>query len=230
MLPRLPRPPPVRRSGGSASGRCGRHMCCSLRTTGAGIAAATAQWPLAPAHGVLTGRATSIATTAAAAARRSASSQAGGDSHSTHFGFREVPLTEKTGLVKEVFYEVAERYDIMNDFMSVGIHRLWKDEFIRQLCPQPGMKLLDLAGGTGDIAFRFAAAARANHTIPGLLGSAPRMAGNAAGTAATVRRHHSRPAPPLAAALKATGGSGPHRAAATRTAWRRNVAQSASPR
>lgn len=52
-------------------------------------------------------------------------------------------------IVYEVFKNVAEKYDLMNDVMSVGIHRLWKDEFMRQLSPQPGMNLLDVAGGTG---------------------------------------------------------------------------------
>lgn len=79
---------------------------------------------------------------------------------STHFGFTDVPIEEKTAKVKDVFYEVAEKYDIMNDLMSAGLHRLWKDEFIRTLSPQPGIQLLDLAGGTADIAFRAAAAAR----------------------------------------------------------------------
>lgn len=72
------------------------------------------------------------------------------------FGFREVPEVEKSRLVGEVFSNVAQRYDIMNDLMSAGIHRLWKDALIDWLSPTPDMQLLDVAGGTGDIAFRFA--------------------------------------------------------------------------
>ncbi|MBP7616526.1 MAG: bifunctional demethylmenaquinone methyltransferase/2-methoxy-6-polyprenyl-1,4-benzoquinol methylase UbiE [Steroidobacteraceae bacterium] len=71
------------------------------------------------------------------------------------FGFREVPEQEKSRLVGEVFSSVAGRYDIMNDLMSMGIHRLWKDALIDWLSPTPTMQLLDVAGGTGDIAFRF---------------------------------------------------------------------------
>lgn len=74
------------------------------------------------------------------------------------FGFRSVTPAEKTGLVRAVFDSVAGRYDVMNDLMSGGIHRLWKATLIRQIAPRPGMSLLDLAGGTGDIAFRFAEA------------------------------------------------------------------------
>ncbi|XP_067938812.1 ubiquinone/menaquinone biosynthesis C-methyltransferase UbiE-like isoform X2 [Watersipora subatra] len=73
----------------------------------------------------------------------------------THFGFETVPETEKVEKVYEVFKNVAETYDLMNDVMSVGIHRLWKDEFVHQLVPHDGMKLIDVAGGTGDIAFRY---------------------------------------------------------------------------
>ena len=73
------------------------------------------------------------------------------------FGFREVPADEKAGLVRGVFDSVASRYDLMNDLMSLGVHRLWKSEFIDWLRPAPRMHLLDVAGGTGDIAFRFLA-------------------------------------------------------------------------
>jgi demethylmenaquinone methyltransferase/2-methoxy-6-polyprenyl-1,4-benzoquinol methylase len=73
----------------------------------------------------------------------------------THFGFEEVPESEKAGRVHGVFTSVAARYDLMNDAMSLGIHRLWKDALIDWLAPWPGMQLLDVAGGTGDIAFRF---------------------------------------------------------------------------
>ncbi len=71
------------------------------------------------------------------------------------FGFRRVAREEKQGLVRGVFERVAGRYDLMNDLMSAGLHRLWKAEMIAELRPRPAMRLLDVAGGTGDIAFRF---------------------------------------------------------------------------
>jgi demethylmenaquinone methyltransferase/2-methoxy-6-polyprenyl-1,4-benzoquinol methylase len=80
----------------------------------------------------------------------------------THFGFRDVPVGDKQGLVNDVFHSVARRYDLMNDLMSVGLHRLWKDVLINALNPPRGdtpFALLDVAGGTGDIAFRAAKAA-----------------------------------------------------------------------
>ncbi|MFA5041498.1 MAG: bifunctional demethylmenaquinone methyltransferase/2-methoxy-6-polyprenyl-1,4-benzoquinol methylase UbiE [Bdellovibrionales bacterium] len=70
------------------------------------------------------------------------------------FGLRRVAPEEKTGLVRDVFSSVACRYDLMNDLMSGGLHRLWKDALIRRMNPKAGMTLLDLAGGTGDIALR----------------------------------------------------------------------------
>ena len=73
----------------------------------------------------------------------------------THFGFRTVAEEDKAGLVHGVFSRVASRYDVMNDLMSAGIHRLWKNAMMDWLAPQPGQRLLDVAGGTGDIAFRF---------------------------------------------------------------------------
>ena len=80
----------------------------------------------------------------------------------THFGFREVPLGDKQTLVNDVFRSVAQRYDLMNDLMSAGLHRVWKDLMINALNPPRGntpFALLDVAGGTGDIAFRAAKAA-----------------------------------------------------------------------
>ena len=73
----------------------------------------------------------------------------------THFGYETVPEAEKAGRVHGVFTSVASRYDLMNDAMSLGVHRLWKDAMLDWLAPWPGMRLLDVAGGTGDIAFRF---------------------------------------------------------------------------
>lgn len=72
------------------------------------------------------------------------------------FGFADVPPEEKTARVGDVFARVAGRYDLMNDLMSAGMHRAWKDRFVAQVRPRPGEPILDLAGGTGDIAFRLA--------------------------------------------------------------------------
>ncbi|GHU03483.1 ubiquinone/menaquinone biosynthesis C-methyltransferase UbiE [Alphaproteobacteria bacterium] len=72
-----------------------------------------------------------------------------------NFGFRAIRKEEKLPLVLEVFDDVASRYDLMNDLMSAGIHRLWKRAMVRWLRPRPSMTLLDVGGGTGDIAFRF---------------------------------------------------------------------------
>jgi demethylmenaquinone methyltransferase / 2-methoxy-6-polyprenyl-1,4-benzoquinol methylase len=82
----------------------------------------------------------------------------------THFGFRDVPAGDKQALVNDVFHSVASRYDLMNDLMSAGLHRLWKDIMINALNPPKGeaaFALLDVAGGTGDIAFRAAKASGA---------------------------------------------------------------------
>lgn len=73
----------------------------------------------------------------------------------THFGFKTVQEDAKAGMVHGVFSSVASKYDIMNDLMSMGIHRLWKDAMMDWLAPRPGQRLLDVAGGTGDVAFRF---------------------------------------------------------------------------
>jgi demethylmenaquinone methyltransferase/2-methoxy-6-polyprenyl-1,4-benzoquinol methylase len=77
------------------------------------------------------------------------------------FGARDVSEEDKASLVGEVFSSVARRYDLMNDLMSGGIHRLWKDAMVEWLNPQPGQAVLDVAGGTGDIAFRVSELARA---------------------------------------------------------------------
>ncbi|MGK7296344.1 MAG: class I SAM-dependent methyltransferase, partial [Candidatus Wenzhouxiangella sp. M2_3B_020] len=70
----------------------------------------------------------------------------------TDFGYREVAPEEKTRLVGQVFTSVADRYDLMNDLMSLGIHRLWKRHFVSGCGMRRGQRVLDLAGGTGDIA------------------------------------------------------------------------------
>ena len=82
----------------------------------------------------------------------------------THFGFRDVPLDEKQTLVNDVFHSVAQRYDLMNDLMSAGLHRAWKNIMVNTLNPPKNDRpyaLLDVAGGTGDIAFRAARASGA---------------------------------------------------------------------
>ncbi|MBK5927438.1 bifunctional demethylmenaquinone methyltransferase/2-methoxy-6-polyprenyl-1,4-benzoquinol methylase UbiE [Rhodobaculum claviforme] len=77
------------------------------------------------------------------------------DGKTTHFGFQTVEEGQKAGLVHGVFTRVASRYDVMNDLMSAGIHRVWKDAMMDWLAPRRDQRLLDVAGGTGDIAFRF---------------------------------------------------------------------------
>jgi demethylmenaquinone methyltransferase / 2-methoxy-6-polyprenyl-1,4-benzoquinol methylase len=72
------------------------------------------------------------------------------------FGYTDVAPEEKTRMVGDVFAKVAKRYDIMNDAMSGGLHRLWKDQFVARVKPRQGERILDMAGGTGDIAFRMA--------------------------------------------------------------------------
>jgi len=93
----------------------------------------------------------------------------------TSYGFREVAEGEKQVLVNEVFHKVAKRYDIMNDVMSAGLHRIWKDAMIAALNPRkdPGYKVLDVAGGTGDIAFRIVEASgrQAHATVLDINGS-----------------------------------------------------------
>ena len=89
-------------------------------------------------------------------ARTSGTRGSGGEkAEEADFGFRRVDAAEHPDLVRRVFDSVADRYDLMNDLMSGGLHRLWKRLLIDRLNPRPGMRLLDLAGGTGDVALRF---------------------------------------------------------------------------
>jgi demethylmenaquinone methyltransferase/2-methoxy-6-polyprenyl-1,4-benzoquinol methylase len=86
----------------------------------------------------------------------------------THFGYSTIPLDEKQGRVDDVFHSVARRYDLMNDLMSGGLHRAWKDALLTAVNPPKGDKpfaLLDLAGGTGDVAFRVAQAGGASTRV-----------------------------------------------------------------
>ena len=81
----------------------------------------------------------------------------------THFGAQTVLESEKAGKVKSLFGDVASKYDIMNDVMSVGIHRIWKEAMMDWLAPRAGQKLLDVAGGTGDVSFKFLERAGSGH-------------------------------------------------------------------
>ena len=85
----------------------------------------------------------------------------------TDFGFSRVRSKDKSNLVKKIFENVSGRYDLMNDFMSLGIHRVWKESMLDWLAPRRGQNLIDVAGGTGDIAFNFIKRAKtgANATI-----------------------------------------------------------------
>ena len=85
--------------------------------------------------------------------------------NTTHFGFETVREDEKAGRVQGVFTSVASKYDIMNDVMSVGIHRIWKEAMMDWLAPRAGQKLLDVAGGTGDVSFKFLGRAGSGHAI-----------------------------------------------------------------
>ena len=75
-------------------------------------------------------------------------------SETASFGYTDIDASQKTGMVKGVFSNVASKYDLMNDAMSGGLHRVWKDLFVRRVKPRQGEHILDMAGGTGDIAFR----------------------------------------------------------------------------
>ncbi|HMO31328.1 bifunctional demethylmenaquinone methyltransferase/2-methoxy-6-polyprenyl-1,4-benzoquinol methylase UbiE [Enterovirga sp.] len=91
----------------------------------------------------------------------------GGGSDTTHFGFEDVPLGEKQGRVDEVFHSVARRYDLMNDLMSAGLHRIWKQALVSMARPPRGRpyRHLDVAGGTGDVAFRIAEAGGSSTSV-----------------------------------------------------------------
>ena len=86
------------------------------------------------------------------------------DEKTTHFGYQTVPEDQKAERVHGVFSSVASKYDIMNDVMSGGVHRIWKNAMMDWLAPRPGQKLLDVAGGTGDISFRFLKRAGYGHS------------------------------------------------------------------
>ena len=77
-------------------------------------------------------------------------------SEQASFGYEDIPAQEKAERVGAIFSSVARKYDVMNDAMSAGMHRLWKDRFVRRVKPREGEAILDMAGGTGDIAFRMA--------------------------------------------------------------------------
>ncbi|RLN46180.1 hypothetical protein BBJ29_007652 [Phytophthora kernoviae] len=98
----------------------------------------------------------SLSTAAGASSSTSSASAAAAPGSTTHFGFQQVPEDDKEKMVASVFHNVAERYDVMNDFMSGGMHRVWKDAFVDTLHPVGPLRCLDVAGGTGDIAFRIA--------------------------------------------------------------------------
>lgn len=81
----------------------------------------------------------------------------------THFGFETVNAAEKAGKVQGVFNSVAAKYDVMNDIMSIGIHRIWKEAMMDWLAPRCGQTLIDVAGGTGDVSFKFLNRAGSGH-------------------------------------------------------------------
>jgi len=100
------------------------------------------------------------AASSSAGAGFSEGSSGAASSSSIDFGFREVPVSAKQALVHDVFAKVAQSYDVMNDAMSFGMHRVWKADLVAQIRPAANVKHLDVAGGTGDIAFRVLQAAR----------------------------------------------------------------------
>ena len=83
----------------------------------------------------------------------------------THFGYKTVDESEKAGKVAEVFHSVAGKYDIMNDLMSGGLHRIWKHFTISKAAVRPGHKVFDIAGGTGDLSLSFAKSRSEEHNV-----------------------------------------------------------------
>ncbi len=106
--------------------------------------------------------------------------------NTTHFGFETVREDEKAGRVQGVFSSVASKYDIMNDVMSVGIHRIWKEAMMDWLAPRAGHKLLDVAGGTGDISFKFLGRAGSGHATVCDITESMLIAGKTRAEAATM--------------------------------------------
>ncbi|MCO4847048.1 MAG: bifunctional demethylmenaquinone methyltransferase/2-methoxy-6-polyprenyl-1,4-benzoquinol methylase UbiE [Yoonia sp.] len=106
--------------------------------------------------------------------------------NTTHFGFETVREDEKAGRVQGVFSSVASKYDIMNDVMSVGIHRIWKEAMMDWLAPRAGQKLLDVAGGTGDISFKFLGRAGSGHATVCDITESMLVAGKTRAEAATM--------------------------------------------
>jgi demethylmenaquinone methyltransferase/2-methoxy-6-polyprenyl-1,4-benzoquinol methylase len=138
-----PRDNPRAQVSGSKDGPSQRFMMTHSTPTDAPAADSSPEQAAEHATGQMTGQMTGQTT-----------------GKTTHFGFRTVAEDKKADMVRGVFNSVAGRYDVMNDVMSAGVHRLWKNSLIDSLNPRPGMHLLDLAGGTGDIAFRFLDACR----------------------------------------------------------------------
>ncbi|GJP32369.1 hypothetical protein CLOM_g16965 [Closterium sp. NIES-68] len=160
--PPLPAPPTCADGAGGVSG------CRSFSAWGgADGAAGSGAW--AQAGGV----------EGNAAGESGAQSGAQSGSKTTHFGNRAVSEDEKAGLVGGVFSSVANKYDVMNDVMSGGLHRLWKDRMVQALHPFPRMQHLDVAGGTGDIAFRVLRAIRQAEADPRRMAAAARAGGGA---------------------------------------------------
>ena len=106
--------------------------------------------------------------------------------NTTHFGFKTVREDEKAGRVQGVFSSVASKYDIMNDVMSAGIHRIWKEAMMDWLAPRAGQKLLDVASGTGDISFKFLGRAGSGHATVCDITESMLVAGKTRAEAATM--------------------------------------------